>query len=72
MKRRIRIHANHTWASQIADVARRLLREAVAEIARLNRAGLEVDTIIGKSRRARAQSVVAALSDRHGDINRCC
>jgi hypothetical protein len=72
MNRRIRIHTNHTWATQIADAARRILREAVAEIARLNRAGLEANMLVGKSRRARAQTVAAALSYRHGDVNRCC
>jgi hypothetical protein len=72
MNRRIRIHANHTWATQIAEAARRILREAIAEIARLNRAGLDTNTLVGKSRRDRAQSVAAALSYRHGDVNRCC
>jgi hypothetical protein len=72
MNRRIRIYANHTWATQIADAARRLLREAVAEIARLNRAGLGADMLVGKSRRDRARIVATTLSRRHGDTNRCC
>ena len=73
MNQRIRIRAHHTtWAARIADTVRRLLREAVAELARLNRAGLEADKLIGKSRRARARTVAEALSHRHGDTNRCC
>ncbi len=73
MNQRIRIRTHRTaWVTQIADAVRRLLRESVAELARLNRAGLEADTLIGKSRGYRARTVAAALSHRHGDTNRCC
>jgi hypothetical protein len=73
MNSRIPIGAHHTtWAARIADTVRRLLRESVAELARLNRVGLEADKLIGKSRRDRARTVAAALSHRHDDINRCC
>lgn len=69
---RIPDSAHRTWAARIADAARRILREAIAEIARLNRTGLDADTGIGKSRRDRARTVAAALSRRHNRPARCC
>src|SRR6267154_2866447 len=59
---RIRILAHHfTWVTQIADVVRRLLREAVVELARLNRTGLDAHALAGKSRRDRARTGAMAL-----------
>jgi hypothetical protein len=73
MNTRIPIGAPHTtWAARIADTARRILREAVAEIARLNRAGLDDHTLAGKSRHDRARTVAAALAHRHDGPTRCC
>jgi hypothetical protein len=70
---RIRILAHHfTWVTQIADVVRRLLREAVVELARLNRTGLDPHTFAGKSRRDRARTVAMALAHRHDGPTRCC
>ena len=60
------------WTAQIAATARRILREAVAELARLNRAGPGVDALAGKSRSDRARTVAAALSHRHDGHCRCC
>ncbi|MEA2647572.1 MAG: hypothetical protein QOG61_7 [Candidatus Binataceae bacterium] len=70
---RIRILAHHfTWVRQIVDVVRRLLREAIAELARLNRTGLDTATLTGKSRRDRARTVAMALAHRHDGPTRCC
>jgi hypothetical protein len=70
---RIRILAHHfTWVTQIADVARRLLREGIVELARLNRTGLDTATLTGKSRRDRARTVAIALAHRHDGPTRCC
>jgi hypothetical protein len=51
---------------------RRLLREAIAELARLNRTGLDTATLTGKSRRDRARTVAIALAHRHDGPTRCC
>lgn len=61
-----------SWTAQIAATARRILREAGAELARLNRAGLGADALAGKSRSDRARTVAAALSHRHDGHSRCC
>ncbi len=50
----------------------RVIREAAAELARINRAGLGPDTLAGLSRRARARLVTAALARRHHRQDRCC
>jgi hypothetical protein len=52
--------------------ARRIVREAGAELARLNRAGLSADALAGKSRSARARIVSAMLAQRHDGHHRCC
>jgi len=63
----------HTkWAAQIAVTGRRILREAVAEIERLNRTGLDADWLIARSRRDRARIVAAALSQRRNHTTPCC
>ena len=70
---RIRGSAPHpTWAARIVGAGRRILAEAVAEIARLNRAGLDADTLIGRSRRDRVRIVAAALSQGRNHPTRCC
>jgi hypothetical protein len=61
-----------TGAARIAEAARRILREAVAEIARVNRTGLDTATLTGKSRRDRARTVAIALAHRHDGPTRCC
>ena len=52
--------------------ARRIIREAGAELARLNRAGLSAEALAGKSRRARARIVSAVIAQRHDGHHRCC
>ena len=51
---------------------RRILREAAAELARINRAGLRPDALAGRPRRARARLVAAALTRLHRGTHRCC
>ena len=57
---------------QFAAIARRIMREAGAELARLNRAGLSAEALAGKPRSARARLVTAALAHRHDGHHRCC
>jgi hypothetical protein len=57
---------------QIAAILRRMIHEAAAELARINRAGLSPDALAGLPRRARARLVTAALADRRDGHNRCC
>jgi len=52
--------------------ARRIIREAGAELARINRAGLSAEALTGTPRRARVRMVTAALARRHDGHNRCC
>jgi hypothetical protein len=52
--------------------ARRIVREAGAELARLNRVGLSAEALAGKSRRARARIVSAVIAQRHDGHHRCC
>ena len=73
MNRRLQLPANYSgWVAGIANVARRLVREVVAELVRLNRTGLAADTPVGKSRSDLGRIVAAALAHRNDDINRCC
>lgn len=73
INRRMQLTTNlGEWAARMANAARRVLREAVAELVRLNRAGLAADELIGKSRSDRGRTVAIALAHRRGDINRCC
>jgi hypothetical protein len=58
--------------TQIAAIIRRMTREAAAELARINRAGLSPDALAGQPRRARARLVTAALAHRHNHPHRCC
>lgn len=65
--------SRHTkWAARIANAGKRILREAIAEVARLNRAGVDADRLIGRSRRDRARIVAAALSQRRNHPSPCC
>jgi hypothetical protein len=50
----------------------RIVHEAAAELARINRAGLSPDALAGLPSRARARLVTAALAHRHDGRNRCC
>ena len=51
---------------------RRIIREATAELARINRPGLGPDTLPGQPRGSRARLVIAALARRHHRADRCC
>lgn len=71
--RRRRIAMNYSGcAARIGGAARRLWREVLAELLRLNRTGLATDTLLEGSRRDRGRIVATALSRRHENINRCC
>jgi hypothetical protein len=65
-----------TLAARIIRAAltglRRIIREAAAELARINRAGLRLDALAGRPRRARARLVAATLARRHHRVERCC
>jgi hypothetical protein len=60
------------WVQRIATTVRSILGQAGAELARLNRAGLNAEALAGKSRRDRARAVMAALSRSHRGHHRCC
>lgn len=50
----------------------RIFREAAAELARINRAGLRLGALAGLPRRTRARLVAAALAALHHRVDRCC
>jgi len=52
--------------TNVTSNVRTLLRDLYAEMARLNRAGVAADSLIGRSRRERA------LTERHHGHIRCC
>jgi hypothetical protein len=68
---RLRVAARVLTRDVIAG-ARRIIREAATELARINRAGLRADAFAGKSRGDRARIVAASLSRRHKGNHRCC
>ena len=58
--------------SRLTASTRRFIRQARAELACLNRAGLHPDALAGQPRRTRARIVRAALARRHDGRHRCC
>lgn len=51
---------------------RTVIKEAGAELTRMNRTGLGAEDLAGQSHRERARAVAAALAHRHDGRGRCC
>ena len=58
--------------TDLASQLRTLVRDLHAEVARLNRAGVPADALIGRTRRERARVVKSAFAGRHNGHNHCC